>query len=339
MIPQRYKIIAITAGDPAGIGPEIVAKSIKHLDEDSETKFLIVGRKRDFENISANTKHILWCENETDAFRALADNAFVGLNLSALENLEIETGQPSANSGEIAFQAIQTAVNLAIEEKISAIATAPIAKDALKHAGYSYTGHTSIFQTMLNVKPVMAFYTPFNRINKTGSVLVSLLTMHIPLMQVAEHLTKESLEYVIKTTISTMQQYFGIENPRIAVSGLNPHAGEQGMFGTEEIITINPLIDKLRDEGMNVVGAIPPDTVFYRTFHKHEFDGVISLYHDQGLIAVKTFDFHNSVQLTLGLPFLRTSVDHGTAFDIAGKGIADINSMLNAINLAVKLIQ
>ena len=334
MIPQRYKIIAITAGDPAGIGPEIVAKSINHLDDDSGTKFLILGRKIDFENISPNSNQISWFNDEVDAFRALADNAFVGLYLEDVENLEVETGKPSANSGKIAFQAIKTAINLATEKKISAIATAPIAKDALKLAGYQFTGHTSIFKSMLKAKPVMAFYTPINRLNNSSSVLVSLLSMHVPLMQVAKYLTTESLEYVIKTTVSAIQQYFSIENPRIAISGLNPHAGEHGMFGTEEINIINPLIDKLRADGLNIIGAIPPDTVFYRAFHKHEFDGVIALYHDQGLIAVKTFDFHNSVQLTLGLPFLRTSVDHGTAFDIAGKGIANINSMLNAINLA-----
>ena len=339
MMAQGSKIIALTAGDPAGIGPEIIVKSIQKLKKDSGSRLLIIGRKQDFDEISIPAVQIIWCDNEGDAFRALAENTFVGLNLAEVENFEVKIGLPSANSGKIAFQAIKTAVILAKRKKIAAIATAPIAKNALKLAGYEFTGHTSIFRTLLNAEPVMTFYTPLNRQNYKESVLVSLMSMHVPLMQVAEHLTSETLEYVIKTTVSALQQYFGIENPRIAVSGLNPHAGESGMFGTEEINIINPLIGKLQKDGINIFGAIPPDTVFYRAFHKHEFDGVIALYHDQGLIAVKTFDFNNSVQLTLGLPFLRTSVDHGTAFDIAGIGIADINSMLNAIMLAKKLIR
>ncbi|MCD4657803.1 MAG: 4-hydroxythreonine-4-phosphate dehydrogenase PdxA [Planctomycetes bacterium] len=335
---QRNKIIAITAGDPAGIGPEIVAKSIRKLEKDAGASYLIIGRKRDFAHCLEDSAQIFWCENESEAFQVIATNTFVGLDLTEVEDLVVETGLPSANSGKIAFKAIKTTVNLAVEKKVAGIATAPIAKDALKLAGYEFTGHTTIFKTLLNAQPVMTFYTPLHEQNHSKSVLVSLLSMHVPLMQVAEHLSPEKLEYVIKTTVSALQNNFSIENPRIAISGLNPHAGEGGMFGNEEIHIINPLIEKMQKEGLNVAGAIPPDTVFHRSFHKHEFDGVIALYHDQGLIAVKTFDFHNSVQMTLGLPFLRTSVDHGTAFDIAGKGIADINSMLNAITLAEKLI-
>ena len=327
------KIITVSAGDPAGIGAEITAKSVHALASNTDSKFIIIGREQDFENTFCDD--LRWFSSENQAFEYLDTNKQVGLNLSDFADEKVQIGAPSASSGMIAYKSIEQAVVLCQKNKARAIVTAPISKDALKLAGFSFTGHTTIFKNMLNAEPVMTFYTPTR---ENHAVLVSLVSMHIPLMNVKDSLKPEKLEYVIRTTNSALKNYFGIEKPRIAVSGLNPHAGEGGMFGTEESEIINPVVENMCVQGLDVVGAIPPDTVFYRALHRHEFDGVVSLYHDQGLIAVKTFDFLNSVQMTLGLPFLRTSVDHGTAYDIAGKGIAEINSMVNALKLADKLI-
>jgi len=281
--------IAITAGDPAGIGPEIAAKA------------------------AADARVRAVCEPVV--YGPPADTSYT-------------LGQLSAAAGRAAYDAIVRAVADAERGDIAAIATAPINKEAFRLDGLPWAGHTDLLAHLTNAPDVaMMFYSE--------SLRVVLATIHIALAEVPRALTRESLERTIVLTDRELPR-FGFARPRIAVCGLNPHAGEHGLFGREEAQTITPVIDTCRDRGIDVSGPFPADTIFVRA-RRGEFDVVIACYHDQGLIPVKLVAFGQAVNVTLGLPIVRTSVDHGTAFDIAGKGIADPESMIAAVLLAARL--
>jgi 4-hydroxythreonine-4-phosphate dehydrogenase len=281
--------VAITAGDPAGIGPEIAARA------------------------AADPSVLDVCEP---------------IIYGASNGQSFAPGQLSADAGRSAYDAIVRAVEDAQQKKMDAIATAPINKEALRLAGLPWNGHTDLLAHLTGTRDVaMMFYS--------DALRVVLATVHIALADVPRALTKASLEATIDLTARELPR-FGIAKARIAVAGLNPHAGEHGLFGREEETIMMPAIEACRARGIDVAGPFPADTVFVRA-RRGEFDVVVACYHDQGLIPVKLVAFGQAVNVTLGLPIVRTSVDHGTAFDIAGKGVADPQSMIAAVLLAARL--
>jgi 4-hydroxythreonine-4-phosphate dehydrogenase len=281
--------VAITAGDPAGIGPEIAAKA------------------------AADAR-----------VRAACDPIVYG----PPDGARFEPGQLSADAGRAAHDAIVRAVADAQRGDVDAIATAPINKEAFRLARLPWVGHTDLLAHLTGATDVaMLFYSEQLR--------VVLATIHIPLSEVPAALTTESLVRTIALAARELPR-FGIARPRLALCGLNPHAGEHGLLGSEEISTLIPAVNACRARGIDVSGPFAADTIYIRA-RRGEFDVVVSCYHDQGLIPVKLVAFGTAVNVTLGLPIIRTSVDHGTAFDIAGKGIADPESMISAVLLAARL--
>jgi 4-hydroxythreonine-4-phosphate dehydrogenase len=281
--------IAITCGDPAGIGPEVAARA------------------------AADPRVLGVCE--AVLFGADTGAAFA-------------PGVLSAEAGRAAYDAVVRAVDAAMKREVDAIATAPVNKEAFRLAGLPWSGHTDLLAHLTGARDVaMMFHSDVLR--------VVLATVHIALADVPRALSAASLEATIDLTWRELPR-FGIARPRIAVAGLNPHAGEHGLFGCEEQTIIAPAIAACRARGIDVAGPFPADTVFVRA-RRGDFDVVVACYHDQGLIPVKLVAFGQAVNVTLGLPIVRTSVDHGTAFDIAGRGVADPESMIAAVLLAAKL--
>jgi 4-hydroxythreonine-4-phosphate dehydrogenase len=281
--------IAITVGDPAGIGPEIAVKAA-----------------HDARVLSA-CDPVLYAPPHSARFAP---------------------GELSADAGRAAYDCLVRAVADARDRVVHGIATAPVNKLAFARAGLPWKGHTDLLAHLCGVSRVaMLFHAP--------ELNVVLATVHIPLSEVPRALTVEGMSETIRLTARSMPA-FGIERPRIAVAGLNPHAGEDGLLGSEERSTLAPAIESVRASGIDVAGPFPADTVFTRAA-RGEFDVVVACYHDQGLIPVKLLAFGRAVNVTIGLPIVRTSVDHGTAFDIAGKGVADPGSMIEAVLLAARL--
>ncbi len=281
--------IAITAGDPAGIGPEVAARA------------------------AADPRVLDVCEP---------------LIYGAPSGAAFAPGVLSAAAGRAAYEVIVRAVADAQEGRVQAIATAPINKEAFRLAGLQWSGHTDLLAHLTGAPHVaMMFHSDVLR--------VVLATVHIALADVPRTLTKSSIERTIALTARELPLFDKVP-PRIAVAGLNPHAGEHGLFGREEVDVIAPAIEACRARGIDVSGPFPGDTVFVRAT-RGDFDVVVACYHDQGLIPVKLLAFGKAVNVTLGLPIIRTSVDHGTAFDIAGKGVADPESMIMAVLLAARM--
>jgi 4-hydroxythreonine-4-phosphate dehydrogenase len=281
--------VAITAGDPAGIGPEIAQKAADD------------PRVRDL------------CDPVV--YRTQGDD-------------HIATGEPSAGAGRAAYRAICEAVRDALAGTVDAIATAPISKVAFSRAGLPWKGHTDLLAHLSGSDRVaMMFWSE--------PLKVVLASVHVALRDVPRVLTRGLLEEIIETAHRDLPT-FGLVAPRLALAGLNPHAGEQGLMGDEEERVLRPAVEAARSRGVDISGPFPADTIFLRAT-RGEFDVVVAMYHDQGLIPVKLLAFGRAVNVTLGLPIVRTSVDHGTAFDIAGKGIADPSSMIEATLLAARL--
>jgi len=281
--------VAITVGDPAGIGPEVALKA------------------------AADPR-----------VRAACEPIVYGPPASTI----FAPGVLSADAGRAAYDVIVRAVEDARAKTIDAIATAPVNKEAFRMAGLPWAGHTDLLQHLTAAPHVAMMF-------HSEALRVVLATVHIPLADVPRSLTAASLEATIDVTARELPR-FGVAAPRIAVAGLNPHAGEHGLFGREEETAIAPAIAACRARGIDVTGPFPADTIFVRA-RRGDFDVVVACYHDQGLIPVKLVAFGQAVNVTLGLPIIRTSVDHGTAFDIAGKGVADPESMIAAVLLAAKL--
>lgn len=288
----RLPRIAVTAGDPAGIGPEITRRA---------------------------------CDDPR--VRAVCEPVPYG-PISAGDLAPYPAGRVDAAAGRRAYDEVVRAVDDALAGRVQAIATAPINKASWAAAGLPWKGHTDLLAHLCGVPEAgMLFWS--------DTLRVVLATVHVPLADVPDVLTRERLLSVIHMTVAALPR-FGIRRPRLAVAGLNPHAGEGGLLGTEELTTIEPAIHAARAEGLDVSGPFPADTLFLRA-SRGEFDVVIAAYHDQGLVPVKLLSFGHSVNVTIGLPIIRTSVDHGTAFDIARQGKADPGSMVEAILLAAKL--
>ena len=281
--------IAITAGDPAGIGPEVARKA------------------------AADPR-----------VRAVCEPVVYGPPAGAM----FRVGTVSAEAGKAAYESICAAVRDAQAGKVDGIATAPVNKRALSQAGLPWKGHTDLLAHLTgSARVAMMFWSE--------PLKVVLASVHVPLAEVPRMLTRELLAEVIDLTARELPR-FGVADPRLALAGLNPHAGEEGLMGTEEERVLRPSVEAARARGVAIEGPLPADTIFVRA-SRGEFDAVIACYHDQGLIPVKLLAFGQAVNVTLGLPIIRTSVDHGTAFDIAGKGIADPSSMVAATLLAARL--
>jgi len=320
--------LALTCGDPAGIGPEIVVKCLCDLDIISSCRLVAVG---DVDQIRLAARSAgLQMPQSVQVWDGKSDLEGAGPFLLDMGSSGpgIKPGRPSAESGKAAMAAIRKAASLAWEKKIQAMVTAPISKKAMEMAGFEGTGHTEILAKLTDSRQVgMMFVSP--------SFKVVLLSTHLSLRQAIACVTKERLTGLIRFVHAEHKRIFRAE-PRIGVAGLNPHAGEDLLFGEDEEKEITPAIEACRERGIEVWGPYPPDSIYLRAM-RSEIDLVVALYHDQAMIAVKIASFGKSAGLTLGLPFLRTSVDHGTAFDIAGKGVADPSSLREAIALAVRL--
>jgi 4-hydroxythreonine-4-phosphate dehydrogenase len=329
MIQSSNKIIGVTMGDPSGIGPEIILKSFENVDI-RNSRIIIIG---DY-NIMLSAYDLLnnptYKLNRIPGIDASAFDSEVLniLDLQVADMDELHPGKVEAASGNIAFQCIRKAVELAKKNEIDAITTAPINKAALHRAGHTYPGHTEILAELTNT----ADYAMLLYDKKLSVIHVS---THISMLEAITGLRHARIQKVIELADVAMRSLCGCE-PRIAVAGLNPHAGENGLFGTEEIKEIIPAIKEMKGKGLNVEGPFPPDTIFLQAV-EGKYDIVVAMYHDQGHIPLKLLGFSSGVNITVGLPFIRTSVDHGTAFDIAWQGKANEASMVEAIKLAIKL--
>ena len=339
-------VIALTMGDPAGVGPEIIAKALTHRELRAMARFLVIADRAVMERAVAVTGAGLESV-PVGADPAVGADLAVGADPSALYlwdlgNVDQQTfayGRLSAECGRAAFESIETAIRLALDGQVAATVTAPINKEALQLAGIRHAGHTEIFADRTGTRDyaMMLAHDSFRVVH---------VSTHVSMRDACDAVTKERVGRVIRLAHDAVRA-LGIESPRIAVAGLNPHAGENGLFGREELDQIGPAVDSAAAHGMDVRGPFPPDTLFPRAA-AGEFDCVVAMYHDQGHLPVKMLGFAydhvagsftdvRGVNITLGLPIIRTSVDHGTAFDRAGTGTASETSMVEAIRYAALL--
>ncbi|UDJ80299.1 D-threonate 4-phosphate dehydrogenase [Kosakonia oryzae] len=322
-------IIAVTMGDPAGIGPEIIIKSLVE-GELSGAPVVVVGCARTFQRILAMN---ITPRAELKVIDRVADARFspgvINVIDEPLEDADaLQPGVVQAQAGDLAYRCIKRATALAMNGEVKAIATAPLNKEALHLAGHHYPGHTELLAHLTGSKDyAMVLYT--------DKLKVIHITTHIALRKFLDTLNQDRVRTVIRVA-DTFLKRVGYDNPRIAVAGVNPHAGENGLFGDEEITIVGPAVEAMKAEGLNVTGPCPPDTVFMQC-HEGMYDMVVAMYHDQGHIPLKLLGFYDGVNITAGLPFIRTSADHGTAFDIAWRGKAKAESMAVSIQLAMQI--
>lgn len=333
-VGRRRPRLGITIGDPAGIGPEVSLKALSSGDINSDCIPILIGDAQylhHWAKVFGLPQISITIDRNSAIPDSLDEPAIYDLqNLSGFRTLD-EMGVDSGEAGRAAGSYIEAGVRLCMSGEIDALTTAPISKKALSLAGYSFPGHTEMLAHLSGSEDfAMAFISPLLR--------VALLTTHVALGDVPALVEQSGLERLIRLVDRELKSY-GLAQPRIALAALNPHGGEGGLFGIEERREMIPAIESCRlQDGIDVSGPHSGDTVFVRA-SRGEFDIVISCYHDQGLIPIKCFSFGEAVNVTLGLRFIRTSVDHGTAFDIAGRGVAEQGSMIAAINLAINLFQ
>jgi 4-hydroxythreonine-4-phosphate dehydrogenase len=332
----KTPILGLTMGDPAGVGPEIILKSLRDLAQRqaaSEFALVVIGTASCMADAA---KRLDMPVTITD----VGGWPKIRLIEAASTDAAIAPGQLSAEAGRLAFAAIERSVRLALDGEIDAIVTAPINKEALNKAGYSYPGHTEILAELTHSRG-SCMMLAHDRLKVTH------VSTHVALADVPKRVTPERLRHVFTLTHEALLD-LGVPTPRIGVCALNPHAGEGGLFGREDQDIILPVIEEFRARGIAIEGPVPGDTVYVKAL-AGQFDAVVAMYHDQGHVAVKTLGFAmdpqtglmsslSGVNVTLGLPIIRTSVDHGTAFDIAGKGIANAASMIEAIEFAARMV-
>lgn len=321
-------LIAVPIGDPAGVGPEIVAKSIASKEVFEAADCVVIGDRRIVENAVKITEtnltvHVIE-EPEQGDFREGI------LNLIDLGNVDMDNfafGKVNGMCGKAAYAYIAKSIELANEGKVDAVATTPINKESLRAGEIPYIGHTEIFGALTDTEDPLTMF-------ETDGMRVFFLTRHVSLREMLDMITKDRIKDYVKRCTEALKK-LGVTDGTMAIAGLNPHSGEHGLFGWEEVNEITPAIEELQAEGYDVAGPIGADSVFHQAA-QGRYNSVLSLYHDQGHIATKTLDFEKTIAVTNGMPILRTSVDHGTAFDIAGKGIVSAVSMIEAILLAAK---
>ncbi|MEW6053183.1 MAG: 4-hydroxythreonine-4-phosphate dehydrogenase PdxA [Nitrospirota bacterium] len=321
------KKIAITMGDPGGIGPEIVLMSLLSPLVRKCCSPVVIGDL----SVMHETIDLLKLPLKIRAVDTPDDSRDSGKTIDLIDLAAcrmIPAHRPTARGGNASVSYVKKAVALALSKKVDGIVTAPISKEALKIAGFRWPGHTEMIAELTRTKDYAMMLTG-------GPLRVILVTIHTALKLVPSLITTQKVARTLRLAHRACTM-LGIKKPRIAVAGLNPHAGEKGMFGDEEMKIIIPAVRRAAREGIPISGPYPPDTLFHKAY-KGEVDMVVCMYHDQGLIPLKMIAFDKGVNVTVGLPFVRTSPDHGTAYDIAGKGIADPSSMIEAIMLAARL--
>ena len=326
-------VLAITLGDPAGVGPEIVVKALAEPAVYEQCRPLVIGDRRMLARAAA------WVGAPPPQFEPVGDaragryasGTIAILDLANADPDEVAPGQLSAAAGRAAVESVFCACDLALGGAVDAVVTAPLNKEAMHLAGFTrYAGHTELLAERTGAARVSMLLT-------SDQLRVVHVSTHVALAEAIRRVTPARVEEVIDLAQRSCQA-LGIAAPRIAVAGLNPHASEGGLFGDEEVRAIAPAVAAARARGLNVSDPLPPDTVFLRAV-RGEFDIVVAMYHDQGHIPMKVLAFDSGVNVTIGLPIIRTSVDHGTAFDIAGTGRANPASLLAAIDVAVKMVR
>lgn len=333
-VKKLKPLLAITMGDPAGIGPEIIVKALQHPHVWRVCRPLVVGSVFVFARTASQLAPSLTIAQVSDHDSGESHQIFRRGHLPLFDPFQnslrsFRMGRASASAGDMAVTCIQSAVQLAEAGCVAGIVTAPINKEAMHLAGHQYPGHTEMLGNLTKTKES-------GMLILGGPLKIFFTTTHLPLRDVSKALTAPKILKTIRLAHSGLRQLFGIKKPRIAVAGFNPHAGENGLFGDEETRLILPAIKRGKAQGIACTGPYPADTMFAKALDG-AFDGIVVLYHDQGLIPLKTVAFGHCVNITVGLPILRTSVDHGTAFDIAGKGKADPASLVDAIVMAAQL--
>ena len=331
---MQRPLLALTMGDPAGVGPEIILKTLRSAEARAAARMVVIGSPEPFRRDIAMLGLRTGIREIADPSEYRDDPDTLNLLIpGSLPDIPLEYGQIDPECGKAAAFAIEESARLALAGSVDAVVTAPINKESLNAGGYHFPGHTEFYQHLTGAPDIAMLLT-------LGDFRVIHVATHVAIRDVPGLVTKERVVRVASLMDDALR-LLGIENPRIAICGLNPHAGEGGLFGREEIEELAPAVEILRAQGRNVQGPFPPDTVFSRMYGG-EFDGVVAMFHDQGHIALKLLGFKiagehrevGGVNSTLGLRIIRTSVDHGTAFDIAGKGIASPRSMIDAVLMA-----
>ena len=321
-------LVAIPIGDVAGVGPEITVKALALKEIFDAARCVVVGDKKIIENAvkitGTNLRVNVIDEPENGDYSEGVVNV---IDLNNIDMDKFEFGKVQGMCGKAAYEYIEKSVQLANARKVDAVATTPINKEALRAGGINFIGHTEIFGALTNTPDPLTMF-------EVRGLRVFFLTRHVSLRQACDMIKKDRIiDYVVRCTEALKR--LGVTEGTMAIAGLNPHSGEHGLFGNEEVEEVMPAIEELKKMGYDVAGPIGADSVFYLAL-KGKFNSVLSLYHDQGHIATKTLDFERTIAITGGMPILRTSVDHGTAFDIAGKNIVSEVSMAEAILLAAK---
>lgn len=326
----KKPIIGITLGDPNGIGPEIIIKGFKKINKICYP--IVIGNKEIIKDALKFSQTKIPLKIITEIEKTPLNNKFINIiNIDNISLKEIKPGKIDEITGKASLEYVKKAIEIALAKKIEGIVTAPVSKEAIIKAGYHFTGHTEFLAQITHTKNfAMMMVSPYLKV-----VLVS---THLPFRKVSFFLTPTKIYQKILLAHFTLKKYFGKIKPKIAVCALNPHMGEGGLLGDEEKNKIIPAIEEAKKRKIEVFGPFPSDSLFYQA-KQGKFDVIISMYHDQGLIPVKLDAFEKTVNLTLGLPIIRTSVDHGVGFDIAGKGIADPTSLIEAIKLVVYISQ
>ncbi len=329
---HKRPLLAITMGDPAGIGPEVVLKAVASVAKRGDSpEFVVIGdleAMRDAaDNIAGAPALVEWRRGE-----ALSSNGLALLPLTALPPEARRPGKPSLEGGDASFRYVDAGARMARDGEVDALVTAPISKEWWYRAGHRFPGHSEVMAKVGRSRNWRMMFA--------GSELrLALVTVHVGLAKVPALLNQKKVFETIVILDRHMRENEGAVSPRIGVLGFNPHGGESGLFGDEETRIIAPAIRRACRRGIDAHGPLAPDTAFVRHDGRFGFDAAVTMYHDQGLIALKTLEFDRAVNVTIGLPFIRTSPDHGTAFDIAGRGIASPSSMISAIEYAWRAVK
>ncbi len=325
---EKIPVVGITIGDINGIGPEVIVKALRDNRILASFTPIVYGTNK---VISYYKKSLNLLDLNYQTIKSATEAQIKKINLINVisEEVEITPGVPTEISGMISFKALEKATQDLSEGKIDLLVTAPISKENIQKSGFNFPGHTEYLAEMAGVDEALMVLI-------SQELRVALVTTHIPVSEISKHLTKERLTQKVKLLEATLKKDFNIIKPKIAVFGLNPHAGENGKIGAEEQQVISPVIQNLKNEGILVYGPFAADG-FFGSHARNQFDGVLAMYHDQGLAAFKALAFEDGVNYTAGLPIIRTSPDHGTAFDISGKGLASEQSMRSAIFQAIDI--
>ena len=319
--------MVLTLGEPAGIGPDIVLKSAR---QPLPAQVVVIGDPDLLEDRARRLGMAIELSEFVPGSEPTPHTPGHCCYIRQALAQQVEPGRPDPANADCVLASIEQAVRACMAGQFDAMVTGPVSKSVIADAGHAFSGHTEFIAGLCgDPVPVMMLANDFAR--------VALVTTHLPLNQVSGRITRRRLREVIEVVAADMRAKFYIESPRLLVCGINPHAGEQGYLGTEEIEIVNPVINELRCAGLDLVGPVPADTAF-TTSSLENVDAVIAMYHDQGLPVLKSHGFGKTVNITLGLPIIRTSVDHGTAFDLAGTGVAEETSLVAAIDFAADMV-